>query len=138
LAAQIYEKSPDPELSSRILAIASNLILERAGGKLSSRVFDHYPNPTKPKPITLNLDWLKTFAGVEIATASINQILRNLGFTEITITGRELTCFPPLSEPKTLLFPKICRRNHSRIRLLPNPRNAPSLFLLDQKAKQAL
>lgn len=95
LAAQIYEKSPDPELSLPIISLASKLIKERSGGEVSSQIFDFYPVPIKPLPVTLNLDWLKTFSGINIPDTSINQILTNLGFTDITVIDRNLSCLPP-------------------------------------------
>lgn len=106
LAAQIYEKSPDPELASPILSLASQLIKERSGGVLSSQVFDYYPKAIKTSQITLNLDWLKSFAGVEIPNTSINQILTNLGFTQISVVNQELTCLPPTFRAKDVSIPE--------------------------------
>lgn len=94
LAAQIYEKSPDPELAHHIISIAASLIEKRAGGKIGSKMFDLYTQKPTNKEITVNLDWLSSFAGITIPNESILKILRNLGFQNNSIKGNILKTTP--------------------------------------------
>lgn len=95
LAAQIYEKGPDPELCLSIAAEIIELIKVRAGGHVSSSVFDLYLNPLEEKTVSINLDWLKSFAGVDINSENCVSILSNLGFKKVLVTDKTLTATVP-------------------------------------------
>lgn len=95
LAAQIYEKGPDPELCLPILQNIIDLVLSRAGGQVSSKIFDYYPHHFETKKVSLNLNWLNTFSGINIPQIDIQNILTNLGFTEVEIVKDILTCDVP-------------------------------------------
>lgn len=94
-AAQIYEKGPDPELCLSILQNIIDLILSRAGGQVSSKIFDYYPHSFDSKKVSLNLQWLNTFSGLNIPETDIKNILNNLGFTKVEIVEDILTCDVP-------------------------------------------
>ncbi len=95
LAAQIYEKGPDPELCLSILQNIIDLILSRAGGQVSSKIFDYYPHGFDSKKVSINLQWLNTFSGLNIPETDIKNILNNLGFTKVEIVEDILTCDVP-------------------------------------------
>ncbi len=80
LAAQLYEKQPDPELCLPVLAKAVQLFKDRAKAVVSSPLFDYYPVNRPPKFISLDFNWLNRFVGVEIERDTIVSILGNLGF----------------------------------------------------------
>ena len=95
LAAQIYEKSPDTEICLEVLDLIANNISERAGGKVSSKVFDFQTAKPKPKTVSLKLSWLNTFAGIKIGKQEVLSILKNLGFTETKILEETLSTTVP-------------------------------------------
>lgn len=84
LAAQIYEKGPDPEITIGVLVEGVKLLQERAGGTISSQVFDFYPNPITSKTIKITQTQLDNFIGIELAPHQIETILTDLGFTVTT------------------------------------------------------
>lgn len=81
LAAQIYEKQPDPEIASATLNYLVKLFKDRTNATPTSQVFDFYPNPYQSKTIELDLNWLSNFIGIEIKTDKIKSILQDLGFS---------------------------------------------------------
>lgn len=94
LAAQIYEKQPDPELCPPVIAKAIQLFKERAGAEVSSSIFDYYPTPHRPKSITLDFNWLNSFVGISFPPESVSSILKDLGFG-VTATKEGLACTIP-------------------------------------------
>ena len=95
LAAQIYEKQPDPELCLPVLMKTIKLFEERACARVSSTVYDSNPNPYKAKEITLNLDWENTFIGIDIPILTVISILNNLGFGIKEKNQKEIICTVP-------------------------------------------
>ncbi len=95
LAAQIYEKGPDPELCLPVLDLLTKMIIERAGGSVSSKVIDIYNLKTNSKDINLNLSWLNSFAGANTSNQEAISILENLGFTNTKVSGEILTTSVP-------------------------------------------
>lgn len=81
LAAQIYEKKPDSELSIGVLVAGVKMLMERAGAEIDSNVFDYYPSPKESKTINLTKTQLDQFVGLEIATHQVENILKRLGFS---------------------------------------------------------
>lgn len=80
LAAQIFEKNPDPQLVMPTLNLGIELLSKRAGATVAGKLVDIYP--TKPKSAALNLDlaWLNQVAGVDLERAEVVGILERLGF----------------------------------------------------------
>ncbi len=94
LAAQLYEKQPDPELCLPVMAQAIRLLQQRAGGIVSSTLFDYYPAIRPPKLISLDFNWLNTFVGVAINKETVISILASLGFGG-KIQANRLVCSVP-------------------------------------------
>ena len=94
LAAQIYEKSPDPELCLAVMSKAIQLIKERAGGDISSSLLDYYPSPYKPKSVSLDFNWLNHFIGIDIDNKTVISILESLGFS-VDVSATQLSCLVP-------------------------------------------
>jgi len=80
LAAQIFEKSPDPELCLPVLKLLSEAIISKCGGNISSEVFEVKPKTLEEKRVNLSMSWLTKFSGVDIKSENIISILTNLGF----------------------------------------------------------
>ena len=94
LAAQIFEKQPDPELCLPVLSKAVQLFKERTGAVISSPLFDYYPANRSPKIISLDFNWLNTFVGLDIKKETVIDILASLGFGG-TKEGNGLACSVP-------------------------------------------
>lgn len=94
LAAQIYEKQPDPELCLPVMTEAVKLLKERAGAQVSSGLYDHYPKDRLPKLISLDLAWLSKFVGVDLEEDQVISILSNLGFGGSVKNGQILCSVP--------------------------------------------
>lgn len=95
LASQIYEKQPDPELCLPVLMKAIQLFKERADAKVSSRVFDSFPNKLPKKSILLNLSWTNKLIGIEIPRQTVTTILDSLGFTSKDGGEDQIICTVP-------------------------------------------
>ncbi len=77
-AAMIFEKGSDPNLPVVALKRAVSLIQELAGGKVSSRLIDIYPNKIEPQQINLHYDKINQLIGVKLSKNEIGNILRAL------------------------------------------------------------
>lgn len=94
LAAQLYEKQPDPELCLPVLSKAIQLFKERAGGKLSSNLYDFCPITRPAKTVSLNFNWLNSFVGIDLKKETVITILDDLGFSG-SIEEDSLICSVP-------------------------------------------
>jgi phenylalanyl-tRNA synthetase beta chain len=74
-AARRFEKGSDPNITVKALARAADLISLYAGGKVSSDVFDLYPQPVNPARITLSLKTLSEKTGVSFTPAQVEKVL---------------------------------------------------------------
>ena len=95
LAAQIFEKSPDPELVLPILIEGVRLLTLRANAKISSNLLDIYQKPKASKPIILDFNWLNRFIGIDLKAQKINSILNQLGFTTKLINQDKISVSTP-------------------------------------------
>lgn len=79
-AATINEKSPDLELAKTTIRRAISLYEEFAGGRVAGNLIDVYPNPAKPKAITITTGFINERLGVELPQKEIIDILTSLSF----------------------------------------------------------
>lgn len=149
LAAQIYEKGPDTEICLQVLDLITKNISDRAGGKVSSKVFDFQTTEPKPKNVSLKLSWLNTFAGIKISKQEVVSILKNLGFTDSKISEENLTTTVPSFRDNDIntredLAEEIIRiYGYYRIPsslppLTKTPKPTNSIFALERKIKSVL
>ncbi len=75
-AAKIYEKGSDPNVTVTALKRAAQLIVELAGGTITSEIIDEYPNEIKPVEIHLKYQKVTDMFGVELSKDEIHGILR--------------------------------------------------------------
>ncbi|MCQ2226038.1 MAG: phenylalanine--tRNA ligase subunit beta [Paludibacteraceae bacterium] len=73
-----YERGCDPNNTIYILKCAALLIQEVAGGKISSEIFDNYPNPVDPFPVELSYNKVNSLIGKEIKKDEVKTILNGL------------------------------------------------------------
>ncbi len=79
-ASYRFERGVDPNNAERASARAASLIAEICGGELQTGVVDWYPDPIRPKQITLRPQRCREILGVEVPTEKMAEILTHLGF----------------------------------------------------------
>lgn len=79
-SSNLFEKGLNPEGTTPALLRAVELVVELAGGKVASKIFDEKDYKFKAKELTLALEDVRRILGVEIKSARIKEILDNLGF----------------------------------------------------------
>lgn len=90
-----FERGTDPEMTVYALKRAALLICEVAGGKISSAIIDHYPNPVQPFSFEVNYSYINRLIGKEIPAVTVKKILLGLGITIIKETTTSLSLQVP-------------------------------------------
>lgn len=85
-AAKVYEKGSDPNVTVTALKRAAQLMVELAGGTITSEIIDVYPKEIKPVEIHLKYQKVTDMFGVEITKDEIHAILRAMNM-EISSVG---------------------------------------------------
>lgn len=75
-----FENGLDPNLADFAQERLISLIQEVAGGVSPKGLVDFYPEKTRPKNISLSIDYLKKLLGIEIPLEKSITILKRLGF----------------------------------------------------------
>lgn len=91
-----FERGTDVNMTLTALARAVQLILEIAGGQVSSSVVDIYPQSLKPVQVDFNLSRLNRLIGQEIPVTEVKRILLALDFTLLNTTEETLLLEVPL------------------------------------------
>ncbi|MFT7588893.1 MAG: phenylalanyl-tRNA synthetase beta chain [Limisphaerales bacterium] len=78
-AASHFEKGTDPNMTADALKRAALLIIETAGGKVSSKITDIYPEQVMPWSITLRFKKLNQLIGEELPQQVVKDILTAMG-----------------------------------------------------------
>ena len=88
-----FERGIDPNITEYALKRCALLILEIAGGEISSDIIDSYPNKIKDFEVRLSFENAKKLIGEEIPREKIKQILTSLDIkvNNVTETGLGLT-----------------------------------------------
>ena len=85
-AAKVYEKGSDPNVTVAALKRAAQLMVELAGGTVTSEIIDVYPTVIKPVEIHLKYQKVTDMFGVEISKDEMHAILRAMNM-EISSVG---------------------------------------------------
>jgi len=88
-----FERGIDPNFTKYALKRAANLIVEIAGGKISSEIVDLYPTKIEDYQVFLSYEKMDRLIGVEIPRETIKNILASLEikFNSVTDGGLGLT-----------------------------------------------
>lgn len=147
-AAARFEKGVDPEGVITAMKRAAVLFKDQAGAKISSKLYDIYPNPPKQKKVTLKKEKLDQILGVEIKIEESVRILESLGFASeikkpnLIISGVPHWRFQDISIPEDLI--EEIARIYGYFNL-PNvlppisfPQKPDSIFEMENRLKQGL
>lgn len=74
-----FERGTDPELTVKALMRATELILEIAGGQVSSNLIDLYPKKAEPVKVAFSYQKCYDLIGKEIEKSVIKTILNHIG-----------------------------------------------------------
>lgn len=91
-----FERGTDPEMAPVALNRAAHLILELAGGTVSSEMVDVYPEKLQPNRIAFSYDNCFSLIGKEIPKATVKNILKSLGIGVVTEGNDALVLDVPL------------------------------------------
>jgi len=97
-----FERGTDPEITVYALKRAVSLILELAGGKVSSSLVDIYPEVIEAAEINFNLDYLDKFSGDKFDPDRVKLILTSLGISILSENGKDLSLKIPTSKVDVL------------------------------------
>ena len=88
-----FERGIDPNITKYALKRAANLILEIAGGKISSEIVDLYPTKIEDFQVFLSFEKMNRLIGAEIPRETVKNILASLDikFNSVTDGGIGLT-----------------------------------------------
>lgn len=98
-AAVRFEKGIDISRTVDVLKRAALLIIEIAGGEITSPVFDLYPEPRERTQVTLSFQYLKIISGKNYHPDTVKKILTGLNFSILRESIDELIIGVPLSNP---------------------------------------
>jgi phenylalanyl-tRNA synthetase beta chain len=90
-----FERGTDPDMPVFALMRAALLIQEVAGGKISSEISDHYPNPVAPFTIDVTYKNIDRLIGKAIPHGEIKEILAGLEIKTTGETGEGLSLLVP-------------------------------------------
>lgn len=93
-----FERGTDPGMTVFALKRAALLIMQCAGGEVSTRITDIYPGKSEPRPVMLSYKYLDTMVGARLPRETVIRIIELLGFV---ISGQEedgLLLIPPASK----------------------------------------
>jgi len=76
-----YERGTDPQITDDAIKRAVQLIMECAGGEVSSNISDYYPVPVKPAEIAFRIQKFYDLIGQTIPIEKIVSILNGLGIS---------------------------------------------------------
>ena len=73
-----FERGIDIQLCDYALKLTALLIMEVAGGKITSEISDDYPNKVEQQQLTIQFDYINKLIGQEIPRKEIKSILTSL------------------------------------------------------------
>ena len=93
-AGNRLEKELDPETIPLSFSNLVNLVRQECRGRVTSSLFDYYPQPQPPAPIILNPARVSRYAGVDISPEFSTAVLSRLGAV-VTPSGHDLLSVTP-------------------------------------------
>lgn len=98
-AAARFEKGTDISNTVNVLKRAALLIVDIAGGSISGKLIDLYPNPIQKNGVELPFVYLRKLSGKLYEPSEVRNILINLGFDIIGETEEKIIVEAPYSKP---------------------------------------
>ncbi|HAD13332.1 MAG TPA: phenylalanine--tRNA ligase subunit beta [Saprospirales bacterium] len=98
-AAWTFEKGADPNGTVRALERAVALILELAGGEISSSLVDLYPQPVQAARISCSFARINSLIGENLSTGRIKKILAALEIGMENESAEGFTAVVPTNKP---------------------------------------
>ncbi len=98
VAAQLSEKNVDPNSAAEVLAKGIELFQYLTHAHVASPVYDKFPGKQKPTPVTVSLERIQNYLGIEMPVNTIDQILSDLG-CEVDLKASRLSVTPPTFRP---------------------------------------
>jgi phenylalanyl-tRNA synthetase beta chain len=89
-ASYRFERGADPNNTLYALKRAASMVRDIAGGSLASDIVDHYPEPSEPARVHLNLGRLRQITGQAIDERHIRKILESLDIRIIQASEKGL------------------------------------------------
>ena len=90
-----FERGIDPNITKYALKRAANLILEVAGGKVSSEIIDLYPNKIEDCMVFLSYEKMDSLIGAKIERETVKNILASLDIKINSVTDGGLGLIVP-------------------------------------------
>lgn len=94
VAAQLNEKNIDPHLAEDVFRFGVSLLTTFAHGTVCSELYDFYPHPIHPKPVTVSLEKISTYLGIQLPPRKIDTILTHLG-CQVEYANESFHVIPP-------------------------------------------
>ncbi|NJC26673.1 phenylalanine--tRNA ligase subunit beta [Neolewinella antarctica] len=97
-AARVFEKGSDPNVTVYALKRGALLLKELAGGKVTSKLFDHYPTPVKPLVIKVRDQKVRDVIGADLARAQVQSILESMDMTVTPLDDNAIAVSVPTNK----------------------------------------
>lgn len=101
-AAKVFEKGSDPNICVFALKRAAAMIVEMAGGIVSSEIVDVYPKEIKQQEIHVKYQNINDLLGVDISRDKVHDILNALGMQIQPVDDFGLMVFVPTNKSEVL------------------------------------
>jgi phenylalanyl-tRNA synthetase beta chain len=102
-AATRFEKNVDISSTLHVLKRAALMIVDIAGGEISSETIDIYPDPQQKNEVVLKHHYLKKLSGKNYHSDTVRKILQSLGFDIIKEGMDDIRMAVPFSKPDVTL-----------------------------------
>jgi phenylalanyl-tRNA synthetase beta chain len=102
-AAIRFEKGVDISLTIYALQRAAKLIVEIAGGTITSKIIDEYPTPFTSNTIDITYEYINRLSGANYSAEKIKNILLHLCFGIEKETPKGFTVIVPFAKPDITL-----------------------------------
>ena len=89
-----FERGVDPDLASKAIERATQLILEIVGGKAGPIICEEPASLSKPSQITLSHSKVESLLGITISIEEVQKLLQRLN-CEVDVKNDSLTVVPP-------------------------------------------
>ncbi len=101
-AAKVFEKGSDPSITEFAIKRAASLLMQHAGGTVSSDLVDIYPKKIAPVEIHLRYEKVNALVGEEIGKEAIHAILNAMEMQIIPVDDSGIRVLVPTNKADVL------------------------------------